>query len=294
MSLAHESYRRLLGPSWAPVGPARLRRAVAGRVVLVTGASSGIGAATAEACLGSAGAIVLLAARREALLDELVARIASAGGSATAYVVDLAELERGGRLVAEVLADHGRVDVVVSNAGKSIRRSLSDTEDRFHDVTRTNAVNYLGTRAAAVRAPAVDARPRLGPRRGRQHRQRRPPDRALGGLHRLEGRFRRVAALRRSRDPRRRHRDDHDPLPLVHTPMSAPTYDPSLPGLTADQAAEVVGRALVTRPRLLSFRGGFACRHRSLRWRPGRTRPRTAGALRLRARLGATRSAREG
>lgn len=292
MSLAHESYRRLLGPSWAPVGPARLRRAMAGRVVLVTGASSGIGAATAE-LLGSAGAIVLLAARREALLDELVARIASAGGSATAYVADLADLAAVDRLVAEVLADHGRVDVVVSNAGKSIRRSLTDTEDRFHDVTRTNAVNYLGpVRLLSGLLPSM-----------RDHGSGHVVDVSTVNVDLPVAHWAVYTASKAAFDAWLRCvapeiRADGIAtttirFPLVHTPMSAPTYDPSLPGLTADQAAEVVGRALVTRPRLL------------VPWwvrvsapiaavAPGPYEAATAGALRLRARLGATRSAREG
>ncbi len=130
---------------------ARLRRLVggasasplAGRTVLITGASSGIGEATARAAAAK-GATVLLVARRTAELERLRAEIEEAGGVAATYPCDLAEGEAVDALVKQVLEDHGAVDYLVNNAGRSIRRSLHLSYDRFHDFERTMAINYFG------------------------------------------------------------------------------------------------------------------------------------------------------
>jgi NAD(P)-dependent dehydrogenase (short-subunit alcohol dehydrogenase family) len=121
----------------------RLAAAVRGKVVLVTGSSYGIGEATARR-LASAGATVLLVARTADQLQVVADEIRSAGGSAFVYPANLADPAAVEELVRTVLADHGQVDVLVNNAGKSIRRSIADTYQRFHDIERTNAVNYLG------------------------------------------------------------------------------------------------------------------------------------------------------
>jgi NAD(P)-dependent dehydrogenase (short-subunit alcohol dehydrogenase family) len=132
---------------------ARLRRLVrpttdattsplAGRTVLVTGASSGIGEATAYAA-ARRGAHVLLLARRADELERVRARIVADGGRATTYACDLTDLDAVDAVAAEVLAAHGRVDYLVNNAGRSIRRSLALSYDRFHDVERTMAINYF-------------------------------------------------------------------------------------------------------------------------------------------------------
>jgi NAD(P)-dependent dehydrogenase (short-subunit alcohol dehydrogenase family) len=125
------------------VSDERLAGAVGGRVVLVTGASYGIGEATARR-LGRAGAKVLLVARTAERLEEVAEGIRAAGGEADVYAVNLADPTAVEGLVRSVLADHGRVDVLVSNAGRSIRRSIADSYQRFHDIERTNAINYLG------------------------------------------------------------------------------------------------------------------------------------------------------
>ncbi len=135
--------RLLLGATGVGVSDRRLREAVAGQVVLVSGASSGIGKATARR-LGAAGASVLLVARRVELLQALRDEIVAGGGSAFVHPCDLSEPDRAGALADEVLARHGRVDVVVSNAGVSIRRWLSESYDRFGDFERTIRINYLG------------------------------------------------------------------------------------------------------------------------------------------------------
>jgi NAD(P)-dependent dehydrogenase (short-subunit alcohol dehydrogenase family) len=116
---------------------------LAGRTVLVTGASSGIGEATAKA-LGRCGAVVLLAARRRDELDRVVREIEAEGGRATSYVVDLADAASTDALVRAVLTEHGGVDYLVNNAGRSIRRSLALSYDRVHDFERSMAVNFFG------------------------------------------------------------------------------------------------------------------------------------------------------
>ena len=116
---------------------------LAGRTVLVTGASSGIGEATARAAAAT-GARVVLVARRESELERVRAAIEANGGHASSYVADLSDLDAVDALVARVLAEVGTVDYLVNNAGRSIRRSLSLSHDRFHDFERTMAINYFG------------------------------------------------------------------------------------------------------------------------------------------------------
>ena len=140
-------FRRWVRIAAGVTGPgpreARLRRAVAGKVVLVTGASEGIGAATARR-LGRAGATVLLVARTASRLAEVRAEITAAGGTAYAHPADLSQPAAAEALGEELLARYRRVDVVVHCAGRSIRRSVADTADRFHDLRRTIDLNYLG------------------------------------------------------------------------------------------------------------------------------------------------------
>ena len=114
-----------------------------GATVMVTGASSGIGEATSYA-VARRGAHVLLVARRADELERVRAAIVAEGGRATAYTVDLTDGEAIDALVAEVLERHSAVDYLVNNAGRSIRRSLELSYDRFHDFERMMAVNFFG------------------------------------------------------------------------------------------------------------------------------------------------------
>ena len=129
---------------------ARVRRRVtgapsplAGRVVLVTGASSGIGEHTAYA-VARVGARVLLVARRTDELERVAEAVRALGAECATYTCDLTDGEAVDALVVQVLAEHGHVDHLVNNAGRSIRRSLAASADRFHDVERTMAINYFG------------------------------------------------------------------------------------------------------------------------------------------------------
>jgi len=135
-----------------------LRRRVAGQVVLITGASSGIGAGLSHR-LARAGAAVLLVARSLDKLQDTVDDIRADGGRAHAYRCDLADLDSCDRLCEQVLAEHGGVDILVNNAGRSIRRSVMHSLDRFHDYQRTMQLNYFGAiRLAMNLIPAMQAR----------------------------------------------------------------------------------------------------------------------------------------
>lgn len=116
---------------------------LAGRTVLITGASSGVGEASAKA-VAARGATVLLVARRAEALDRVAAEIVAAGGNVRTYPCDLTEPAAVDNLVAGLLEEHGAVDMLVNNAGRSIRRSLEYSYDRMHDFERTMAINFFG------------------------------------------------------------------------------------------------------------------------------------------------------
>ncbi|MEV6772456.1 SDR family NAD(P)-dependent oxidoreductase [Nocardia sp. NPDC051030] len=146
------------------VSLSRLRRRhtledrVAGRTVLITGASSGIGRAAAVQ-IGAAGATVALVARRETELREVAAEIEAQGGKAAVYPCDLSDYEALDAMAAQVLADHGGVDILVNNAGRSIRRRLEETYERFHDYERTMVLNYFApTRLMLALLPGMRER----------------------------------------------------------------------------------------------------------------------------------------
>jgi NAD(P)-dependent dehydrogenase (short-subunit alcohol dehydrogenase family) len=122
-------------------------RSLSGRVrdkiAVVTGASSGIGRAAALK-LAAAGAKVMLVARGEEKLVDTKREIAAAGGKAWMYTCDISDMASCDALVAKVLKDHGGCDYLVNNAGRSIRRGVLNSLDRFHDFERTMQLNYFG------------------------------------------------------------------------------------------------------------------------------------------------------
>jgi thioester reductase-like protein len=120
-----------------------LQRVVNGRTVLITGASSGIGRATALK-VAAAGGIPLLVARGLEKLEALRDEITAAGGTAFVYGADLSDMAAIDAVVARILDEHPAVDFLVNNAGRSIRRSIRLSEDRFHDFERTMQLNYFG------------------------------------------------------------------------------------------------------------------------------------------------------
>ncbi len=112
-----------------------------GKRILLTGASSGIGEAAAEQ-FAERGATVVVVARRGDLLDELADRITNAGGTAMSIPCDCSDMDAIDALVADVEARIGGIDILINNAGRSIRRPLAESLERWHDVERTMVLNY--------------------------------------------------------------------------------------------------------------------------------------------------------
>ncbi len=119
------------------------RKVANGRTVIITGASSGIGRATALK-VAAAGGIPLLVARGLEKLEALRDEIEALGGTAHVYSADLSDMDAIDAVVAKILDEHPAVDFLVNNAGRSIRRSIKLSEDRFHDFERTMQLNYFG------------------------------------------------------------------------------------------------------------------------------------------------------
>ena len=114
---------------------------LAGKRVLITGASSGIGEAAAEQ-FARHGATVVVVARRQDLLDAVAERITTAGGTAISIPCDVSDMDAIDALVADVENRIGGVDILINNAGRSIRRPLAESLERWHDVDRTMVLNY--------------------------------------------------------------------------------------------------------------------------------------------------------
>jgi len=144
-----ESYAVTLWSYWEEMlddSITRDRSAVAalkGKTVVITGASSGIGLVTAVQ-VAKAGAVPILIARGKDKLESTKALIESQGGKAYAYGCDLSDLQAIDALTEQLSGDFERIDYIVNNAGRSIRRSLKLSEDRFHDFERTMQLNYFG------------------------------------------------------------------------------------------------------------------------------------------------------
>jgi NAD(P)-dependent dehydrogenase (short-subunit alcohol dehydrogenase family) len=231
----------------------KLRSAISGKTVLVTGASYGVGEATARK-LAAAGATVLVVARSADKLDELAASINASGGKAVAYPTDLTDETAVGELTKKIGDEHGALDIVVSNAGKSLRRSLHDQYDRPQDFQRTIEINYLGPIKLLLGVlPAMREQ-------GRGHivnvssvAVRVPPGPQWGVYQASKGAFDRWL---RSVAPEL-HTDGVDVtsvyFALVRTRMIEPTpILGKLPGLDPDEAADVIAKAIIERPRTLA------------------------------------------
>jgi NAD(P)-dependent dehydrogenase (short-subunit alcohol dehydrogenase family)/thioester reductase-like protein len=230
-----------------------------GKVVLVTGASSGIGLVTAKR-LAACGARVLLVARRRDELEAVRADIERAGGEAYVFPCDLANGQAIDSLVESILREFGHVDVLINNAGRSIRRSVFESLDRFHDFERTMQLNYFGAvRLTMQLLPAMR-------RRDRGHIINVSSIAVLSNVPLYSAYAASKAALDAFGRALASEVRAHDIavtsiyMPLVRTPMIAPTklYD-HVPTWTPETAADTIVEAILTRPKkIASPLGTFA------------------------------------
>ncbi|MFT6264496.1 MAG: NAD(P)-dependent dehydrogenase (short-subunit alcohol dehydrogenase family) [Oleiphilaceae bacterium] len=236
-----------------------LKGTVKGKVCVVTGATSGIGLATAHK-LAEAGAIICIAARTQETLDEVKKELDEKSDTVFAYRCDFADTESSGLFVQTVLKDHGHVDYLVNNAGRSIRRAISHSFDRFHDFERTMQLNYFGSlRLIMGFSPSM-----LERRSG--HIVNISSIGVLTNAPRFSAYVSSKAALDAfSRCAAAEFSDSNVTfttinMPLVRTPMIGPTkiYD-SVPTLSPEEAADLIAEAIIHRPKRIATRiGTFA------------------------------------
>ena len=226
-----------------------LRGAIEGRTVLITGASDGIGKQVALD-VATAGAHVLLVSRTREKLEAVRDEIEAGGGTASVHPCDLTDMDDVVRMAEEVLDQHDGVDVLVNNAGRSIRRSVKLSYDRFHDYERTMQLNYFGAvRLILCLMPSMTAR-----RRGHIINI------SSIGVQTNTPRFSAYVASKSALDAFSRCIasevvDDHVHLttihmPLVRTKMIAPTkmYD-YFPAIEPEEASQMVTDAMIGRPK---------------------------------------------
>jgi NAD(P)-dependent dehydrogenase (short-subunit alcohol dehydrogenase family) len=234
-----------------------LAGAVRGKVVVVTGGSSGIGLAAAERC-ADAGAKVVIVARDPTRLEAARAKLAERGGAVFAYACDIADYAACDGFAKQVLADHGGVDVLVNNAGRSIRRSIDLSYDRFHDFERTMQLNYF----AVVRL-TMALMPSLLERAG--HVVNISSIGVLSNAPRFSAYVASKAAMEAwTRCAASEYADRGATftiinMPLVRTPMIAPTkiYD-QVPVATPEEAADMIAEAITDRPKRIATKLGIA------------------------------------
>ncbi len=234
-----------------------LAGAVRGRVVLITGGSSGIGLAAAERCVG-AGAKVLIVGRDPEKLEAARVQLAAHGGAVSAYACDIADYAACDAFAKQVLVEHGGVDVLVNNAGRSIRRSIELSYDRFHDFERTMQLNYF----AVVRL-TMALIPSLMERGG--HVVNISSIGVLSNAPRFSAYVSSKAAMEAWTRCAASEFADRGVtftiinMPLVRTPMIAPTkiYD-QVPVATPEEAADMVAEAITDRPKRIATKLGIA------------------------------------
>jgi NAD(P)-dependent dehydrogenase (short-subunit alcohol dehydrogenase family) len=248
------SYAPKLWRYWAEnLDPDRARRddpagPLVGKHVIITGASSGIGRASAIA-VAERGATVFALARNAEALDDLVAEIRAAGGQANAFTCDVTDSTSVEHTVKDILGQFGHVDYLVNNAGRSIRRSVIASTDRLHDYERVMAVNYFG----AVRMVLA-----LLPH-WRERRFGHVVNVSSAGVQARNPKYSSYLPTKAALDAfsdvvSTETLSDHITftnihMPLVRTPMIAPSrrLNP-VPPISAEHAAAMVVRGLVDKP----------------------------------------------
>ncbi len=234
-----------------------LSGAVKNKVVLITGASSGIGKAAALK-IAEAGAKTIIVARTEEKLLETRQEIEARGGSAIIQAVDVADPASCEALVKRVLEEHGGVDILINNAGRSIRRAIENSLDRFHDYERTMQLNYFG----ALRLIMGFIPNMLARKRG--HVINISSIGVLSNAPRFSAYVASKAALDAfSRCAAAEFSDSGIEfttinMPLVRTPMIAPTklYQ-HVPTLNPEEAADLIVQAIIYRPERIATRVGI-------------------------------------
>ena len=225
---------------------------VNGKTIIVTGASSGIGL-TVSKYLAQAGAHVLLLARTKDKLDEVKAEIEAEGGKASVFPCDLNDMESIDAVSKEILASVDHIDILINNAGRSIRRAVHESIDRFHDFERTMQLNYFG----AVRL-VLNLLP---------HMMQRKDGHIINissiGVLANATRFSAYVASKAALDAFSRclSAEVHSHkiaitsiyMPLVRTPMIAPTkMYKYVPTLSPEEAADLIATAIVKRPKKIA------------------------------------------
>ena len=234
-----------------------LKGKVKGKVVLITGGSSGIGLSTAQR-VAEAGATTIIVARGEEELFKARDAMKKGGGKVFAYTADLADMASCDALVSQVLADHGHVDILINNAGRSIRRSIEASYDRFHDFERTMQLNYFGSiRLIMGFMPTMT-----------QRRKGHVINISSIGVLANSPRFSAYVASKAALDAFSRCAQGELSgkgisfttinMPLVKTPMIAPTkmYD-SVPTLSPEEAADLLVKAIIEKPSRIATRLGI-------------------------------------
>ena len=233
-----------------------LKGAVKGKVVVITGGSSGIGEAAAIR-IAEAGGRVLIVARDEDKLAGVRRRITESGGFAKTYSCDISDYAANDRLAKDILKEFGHVDVLVNNAGRSIRRSLALSYDRFHDFERTMQLNYFACiRLTMNLLPSMTAR-----------KDGHVINVSSIGVLTNAPRFSAYVASKAAMESFARcaASEFHDEnvhftiinMPLVRTPMIAPTklYE-EMPAISPEEAADMIADAIIRKPQRIATRLG--------------------------------------
>jgi short-subunit dehydrogenase len=226
-----------------------LSRSIDGKVILVTGASSGIGRELALK-IGEAGGEVILVSRTREKLDEVAEQVRDVGGTAHVHPADLSDSDDIERMAKEVLEEHGQVDILVNNAGRSIRRSVEASYDRFHDYERTMQLNYFGAlKLIMTFMPGM-----------RERKQGHIINVSSIGVQTNTPRFSAYVASKAALDAFARCVAPEVVsdrvffttvyMPLVRTPMIAPTsmYD-RFPTLSPSEGAQMIADAIIDKPK---------------------------------------------
>ncbi len=222
---------------------------VQGKVALITGASSGIGLTVAKR-LAAAGAHVLLVSRTEETLKEVQAEIQAEGGQADIFPCDLNDMNAIDEVSKQIIASVDHIDILINNAGRSIRRAVHESVDRFHDFERTMQLNYFG----AVRLVLNILPQMMGRKDG--HIINISSIGVLANATRFSAYVASKAALDAFSRCLSAEVHSHKIaitsvyMPLVRTPMIAPTkIYKYVPTLSPEQAADLVAYAIVKRPK---------------------------------------------